>query len=125
MPQLRQEATALFRIIHLRQADNFTQVIPSKLFECMGMGIPVLHGVAGESAGIVTREEVGLVFPPEDAQALRDGVLRLVEDQALYQRLKANCLAAAPRYERATLARQMLEVLESVAGKTGTVSVTG
>ena len=112
-------------IIHLRQAENFTQVIPSKLFECMGMGIPVLHGVAGESAGIVTREEVGLVFPPEDAQALRDGVLRLAEDQALYQRLKANCLAAAPRYERATLARQMLEVLESVAGKTGTVSVAG
>ncbi len=112
-------------IIHLRQADNFTQVIPSKLFECMGMGIPVLHGVAGESAGIVTREEVGLVFPPEDAQALRDGVLRLAEDPALYQRLKANCLAAAPRYERATLARQMLEVLETVAGKAGTVSVTG
>jgi len=112
-------------IIHLRQADNFTQVIPSKLFECMGMGIPVLHGVAGESAGIVTREEVGLVFPPEDAQALRDGVLRLAEDQVLYQRLRANCLAAAPRYERATLARQMLEVLETVAGKAGTVSVTG
>ena len=112
-------------IIHLRQADNFTQVIPSKLFECMGMGIPVLHGVAGESAGIVTREEVGLVFPPEDAQALRDGVLRLAEDPALYQRLKANCLAAAPRYERTTLAREMLEVLETVAGKAGTVSVTG
>ncbi len=112
-------------IIHLRQAENFTQVIPSKLFECMGMGIPVLHGVAGESAGIVTREEVGLVFPPEDAQALRDGVLRLAEDPALYQRLKANCLAAAPRYERASLARQMLAVLEAVAGKAGTVSVTG
>jgi len=114
-------------IIQLRQADNFTQVIPSKLFECMGMGmgIPVLHGVAGESAGIVTREEVGLVFPPEDAQALRDGVLRLAGDLALYQRLRANCLAAAPRYQRATLAREMLEVLETVAGKTGTLTVTG
>ena len=112
-------------IIHLRKADNFTQVIPSKLFECMGMGIPVLHGVAGESAGIVEREGVGLVFPPEDAQALRDGVLRLAEDLALYQRLKANCLAAGPRYERATLAREMLGVLETVAGKAGTVSVTG
>ena len=114
-------------IIHLRQADNFTQVIPSKLFECMGMGmgIPVLHGVAGESAGIVRREEVGLVFPPEDAQALRDGVLRLAGDLALYQRLRANCLAAAPRYQRATLAREMLEVLETVAGKTGTLTVTG
>jgi hypothetical protein len=35
----------------------FTSVIPSKLFECMGMGIPVLHGVAGESADIVEKEE--------------------------------------------------------------------
>lgn len=52
--------------------------VGSGLFECMG--IPVLHGVAGESAGIVEREGVGLVFPPEDAQALRDGVLRLAED---------------------------------------------
>ncbi|MCA9181591.1 MAG: glycosyltransferase family 4 protein, partial [Planctomycetales bacterium] len=37
-------------IIHLRKTELFTTVIPSKLFECMGMGIPVLHGVEGESA---------------------------------------------------------------------------
>ena len=29
-------------IIHLRKTELFTSVIPSKLFECMGMGIPVL-----------------------------------------------------------------------------------
>ena len=39
-------------VIHLRNTELFTTVIPSKLFECMGMGIPVLHGVAGESAAI-------------------------------------------------------------------------
>ena len=39
-------------MIHLRNTELFTTVIPSKLFECMGMGIPVLHGVAGESAAI-------------------------------------------------------------------------
>jgi glycosyltransferase involved in cell wall biosynthesis len=101
-------------IIHLRKADNFTQVIPSKLFECMGMGIPVLHGVAGESAAIVAGEDLGLVFEPENAQALCDGVLRLAQDRTLYQRLRANCLAAAPRYERTALARKMLAVLEQV-----------
>ena len=104
-------------IIHLRKADNFTQVIPSKLFECMGMGIPVLHGVAGESAGIVEREAVGLVFEPENAPALAEGVRRLARDQALYQRLRDNCLAAAPRYDRAALAQRMLGVLEAVAAK--------
>lgn len=32
-------------IVHLRPDPLFRTVIPSKLFECMGMGIPVLHGV--------------------------------------------------------------------------------
>jgi glycosyltransferase involved in cell wall biosynthesis len=109
-------------IIHLRKAGNFTQVIPSKLFECMGMGIPVLHGVAGESAEIVEREGVGMVFEPENAQALCDGVLRLAQDRALYQALREHCLAAAPRYDRSALARRMLEVLESVASVANPIS---
>lgn len=101
-------------IIHLRKADNFTQVIPSKLFECMGMGIPVLHGVAGESADIVQREDVGLVFAPENAEALCASLLRLAGDTDLYQRLRQHCLAAAPRYDRTALARKMLGILESL-----------
>ncbi|MFO7641303.1 MAG: glycosyltransferase family 4 protein [Candidatus Competibacteraceae bacterium] len=102
-------------IIHLRKADNFTQVIPSKLFEGMGMGIPVLHGVAGESAGIVEREGVGLAFEPENVGALCEGVLRLARDRALYERLRTRCLAAAPRYDRTARARELLAILEQVA----------
>ena len=102
-------------IIHLRKSDNFTQVIPSKLFECMGMGIPVLHGVAGESAEIVEREGVGLLFEPENAEALCDGVLRLAQNRDLYARLRAHCLDAAPRYDRTALAGEMLRVLERTA----------
>jgi hypothetical protein len=60
-------------IIHLRRTELFTTVIPSKLFECMGMGLPVLHGVAGESADIVERERVGLVFEPENARCRARG----------------------------------------------------
>lgn len=98
----------------MRKADNFTQVIPSKLVECMGMGIPVLHGVAGESAGIVEREGVGLVFEPENAGALCNSLLRLQRDRALYERLKMRCLAAAARYDRTARAREMLAILERV-----------
>lgn len=101
-------------IIHLRKADNFTQVIPSKLFEGMGMGIPVLHGVAGESAWIVEREGVGLAFEPENVGALCEGVLRLARDRTLYERLR-RCLEAAPRYDRTARARELLAILEQVA----------
>jgi glycosyltransferase involved in cell wall biosynthesis len=104
-------------IIHLKKTDLFTNVIPSKLFECMGMGIPLLHGVAGESAEIVEREGVGLVFEPENALDLREKLGLLKENKELYQRLHENCLAAAPRYSRSVLARQMLEVLSKAVEK--------
>jgi glycosyltransferase involved in cell wall biosynthesis len=59
-------------IIHLRRTELFRTVIPSKLFECMAMGIPVLHGVEGESADIVSKHHVGLMFKPENPAALSE-----------------------------------------------------
>ncbi|MBM5811019.1 MAG: glycosyltransferase family 4 protein [Gammaproteobacteria bacterium] len=103
-------------VIHLRKTKLFTTVIPSKLFECMGMGLPVLHGVAGESAGIVGREGVGIVFEPEDAKALCDGLTRLRHDAALYRSCRENALTAAARYDRTALALAMLGRLEAVVG---------
>lgn len=102
-------------IIHLKRTELFTTVIPSKLFECMGMAIPVLHGVEGESAGIVRREDVGLTFEPENAAALRDGMRQLSEDAALYQRFHVNGPKAARRYDRAVLAAIMLKIIQDVA----------
>jgi glycosyltransferase involved in cell wall biosynthesis len=98
-------------IIHLKKMELFTSVIPSKLFECMAMGIPVLHGVAGESADIVRQNEAGLVFEPEDADALYQYLLKLQSDKPLYATLKANGLAAAQKYDRTHLANQFLGLL--------------
>lgn len=99
-------------IIHLRKTELFTTVIPSKLFECMGMGIPVLHGVAGESADIVNRESVGEVFEPENAQQLVAGLLRMRDQPSAYASFRQNGLAAARRYDRKHLAMEMLQVFK-------------
>ena len=101
-------------IIHLKKTGLFKSVIPSKLFESMGMGIPVLHGVSGESADIVQQEDVGLVFEPEDDEALCNGLVRLYEDTVRYAQFREHGLVAACRYDRSALAAKMLEVLGEV-----------
>lgn len=101
-------------IIHLKKTELFTSVIPSKLFECMAMGIPVLHGVAGESAEIVEHEKCGIVFEPENASDLCEKLMILKRDSTLYRDLRQGGLAAAARYDRSELARKMLTVLEGV-----------
>ncbi len=98
-------------IIHLKKTDLFKTVIPSKLFECMGMGIPVLHGVAGESAEIVQKEGVGLTFEPEQPRELCTKLTHLRADRKLYETCRMHCRSASLRYDRSTMARKMLEIL--------------
>lgn len=99
-------------IVRLRWTKLFTTVIPSKLFECMG--IPVLHDVAGECARIVEKEGAGIVFEPESADALCDCVARLAEDRTLYDQCRNNALTGAQNYDRSVLVGRMLRVLEGV-----------
>ncbi len=101
-------------IIHLKKEPTFTTVIPSKLFECMAMGIPILHGVQGESAEIVEKNGVGLAFEPENAVELVEKLEQLKNDSDLYNTLRKNCLDTAPAYERSRLASNMLHSLERV-----------
>jgi len=103
-------------VIHLKKTDLFTSVIPSKLFESMGMGIPVLHGVAGESAGIVERERVGIVFEPEGTDQLCQALLRVRFEAGLYDEFRRNCIAGGQKYDRGYLAGRMLEGLVGLHG---------
>lgn len=105
-------------IIHLRQKPLFEAVIPSKLFECMAMGIPVVHCVTGESAGIVATEKIGIVIEPENEEALSAAICRLALDEGLRKELSQRGPSAARKYDRTALARRMLDVLEAVHATT-------
>lgn len=101
-------------IIHLRKTELFASVIPSKLFECMGMGIPVLHGVAGESAEIVLTEQVGEVFESDNPAQLVKLLLDLKINPSQIERYRKNGIEAARRYDRKHLAAKMLVILRGL-----------
>lgn len=99
-------------VIHLKKTDLFTTVIPSKLFESMGMGLPVLHGVEGESADIVREEGAGIPFEPENAGQLCDALVRLKSNPAELDAFRARCLEGAKNFDRTNLALRMMKILE-------------
>jgi glycosyltransferase involved in cell wall biosynthesis len=102
-------------VVHLKRDDLFRTVIPSKIFEAMAMGIPILHGVEGESAEIILAEAVGLVFQPENAADLVAQLKAIAQDTALRKRLAAAGPEAASHYDRDVLARRMLAIVSGVA----------
>lgn len=95
-------------IIHLKRDPLFEKVIPSKLFECMAMGIPVLHGVLGESAEIVSRLGVGKTIAPDNSQVLAQELFNLSMNAQQLQQMKEVALDAAKQFDREHLAKSML-----------------
>jgi glycosyltransferase involved in cell wall biosynthesis len=62
------------------------------ILEALGLGIPVVASAAGGPSEILEDGVTGLLFPPGDAGALRDAVLRLMGDDGLRRRLRENGL---------------------------------
>ena len=101
-------------LVHLRNTPLFATVIPSKIFEAMGMGLPILLVCPeGEASRIVLGEGAGIWAPPEDPKALAAAVSLLAENRELTMRLAAASRAAACRYTREQQARSMLAALET------------
>ncbi len=105
-------------LIPLRNQELFTTVIPSKIFEAMAMGIPVLMSVPeGEATGLVRATACGVLVPPEDSQAMADAIVRLATNPDERARFRAAGLAAASQYTRDRQATLMLHVVAAVCGK--------
>jgi len=102
-------------LISLKKLDLFTGVIPSKIFEAMGMGIPLLFaGPRGEASDIIEQDNCGVLVPPEEPEALAEAVSRLATDRALVEELRTRSAEAAPRHSREHQADQMIEVYTRV-----------
>jgi colanic acid biosynthesis glycosyl transferase WcaI len=102
-------------LVHLKNEPIFATVIPSKIFEAMAMGLPLLAAIPkGEASKIIERENAGVIVPPGDPQALVEAVRRFRDDRQARQIIAECSLAAAPRYSRERQAEKMLNVLEAV-----------
>jgi glycosyltransferase involved in cell wall biosynthesis len=71
-------------IVPLKKLDLFKGAIPSKLFEPLSLGKPILLGVDGEARELFIDEgKAGLYFEPENAAMLASQINVLLTDRAL------------------------------------------
>jgi colanic acid biosynthesis glycosyl transferase WcaI len=103
-------------LISLRNTPLFTKVIPSKIFESMGMGLPmVITCPQGEATKIIESSGSGVAVPPEDPGALALCIGALYADRARLGELAKASVAAAPTFDRKRQAEMMLESLQLAA----------
>ena len=115
MPELYAAADVCF--VPLRKGEYFTINIPSKIFEIMACGRPIILGATGQSREIVERAGAGLCVAPEDAGAYAEAVRKLYLERASgFARGEKGRAYVLEHFTRRQKAARYLEILETVRG---------
>ena len=102
-------------LVHLKDAPLFKTVIPSKIFESMAMGLPIIMAVPiGEATDIIEEYKAGINVSPGYPKELSEKFLELAKDKELVRTLSYQSLDAARNFDRKKLALEMLNHIEEV-----------
>lgn len=101
-------------LVLLRDTPLFRTVIPSKIFEAMVTGTPVITNVRGELQTILEPLGAAEMIEPDSLIALVDAIDSLVQNPARRRELSAAALETAKRYDRFELADRMLDALQAL-----------
>src|SRR5260370_11490167 len=104
-------------LVPLRDVPLFSAFIPSKTFEYLAAGRPVVGSVTGEAAQIL-REAGAWVVPPSDSEALADAIQTLAADPRQRQAMGRQGRCYVEKYfDRGMLARLYRKLLDSPGGR--------
>lgn len=104
-------------LIPLKNIELFKTFIPSKMFEIMACGIPIVASLEGEAADILNDSKSALVVEPDNPEEIKEAILKLKEDRTLYDQFKKNGpIFVEENYSRKKLAEKYLEIMNNITG---------
>lgn len=99
-------------LISLKDAELFKTVIPSKIFESMGMGkAMIFSGPEGEASEIILESDSGVIVEPENPEALKNAILDFYGDKQRFFDKQASSLQSAKAFSRDIMADNMLSAM--------------
>ena len=113
----------LFRSVHLARSPLFETVLPSKIFEIMAAGRPVILGVRGEAARLLDEARAGVLVEPESPDQIAGAVARLASDPELCRQLGASGRAYVVRHS--SYRQRAVEYLQALEPEPALVAADG
>lgn len=94
-------------LVCLRKGKVFYGAVPSKLYEAMGAGLPILLAIEGEAEAIVREADCGIAVKPDSPEDWARAIRRLRNSEDERRRLGGNGRRAVEeKFNRAILTKQ-------------------
>jgi glycosyltransferase involved in cell wall biosynthesis len=101
-------------LIPLKNIELFKTFIPSKMFEIMACGVPIVASLEGEAAQILEDSKAALVVQPDNSDDIAAAIEELINDKEKYSQMKVNGPEFVEKnYSRNKLAERYLELINN------------
>lgn len=111
----REDAVRLAAAFDVFVLASLHEGLPIALIEAMSLGTPAVVTAVGGSPEVVDHGRQGLVVPPASPEALADGILALLRDDALRDRMGTQARRRAADFDIRSAVERMQIVYEGLA----------
>lgn len=103
-------------LIPLKKIEIFKTFIPSKMFEIMACGVPIVASLEGEAAQILKSSNAAAVVQPDNPDEIAKVIQELIDDKEKYNQMKISGPKFVEKYySRDKLAEKYLELIKNAA----------
>ena len=96
-------------------AAEFPSTMPSKVYETLASGVPVVISAGCEGARLVEAGKAGRTFRPRDSKELADVLVELDTDREKLSRMGSNCRDLAEQFDYNRIALETEAILQAVS----------
>ncbi|MGB1158177.1 MAG: glycosyltransferase family 4 protein [Porticoccaceae bacterium] len=101
--------------ISLRSNDALSKIsFPVKIWEYLGLGLPVIVAPQSEAGNFVTDNNCGFQFEPSDIEAIKNTIIDLKNNQQLLLSMSKNGLGASKIYTREKMGERFVGFLTKI-----------
>ena len=102
-------------IVPLKNISLFDSFVPSKIFEIMACGIPIIASVVGEAKEILQRSQSAKIISPESAVELVTAIEWMFDNhQERSKMAESGRMFVCDHYDRSILAKNYMNHLRSI-----------
>jgi glycosyltransferase involved in cell wall biosynthesis len=96
-------------------AASLPGTMPSKVYEALASGIPIVVTAGCEADQLVRRYNVGKVFDPADSEQVAAAITQLASDQNQLMQIRGSSTELARRFDRNKITELAEELILAVA----------
>ncbi len=102
-------------MLHLKDDGTMDKTIPSKVFDYMAGGNPILYGLKGEAATVLSESGGNLYYEPTNPASLATQAIKLSRNyEALATKARKNRDLVKARFLRENMAQKLLRVFRQL-----------